>query len=474
MAGANGSAAVRLFGWDVQGFWPHFFPEEAEKHEGFRQEILRLSHSGLEALGGLTVLAAVSLLGAWLIIAPRHPSTPSRIIVDGSLIVLGIAEVLLARSGKLYDNARRAALAASQVTALLLVNGSLWLGTMSRAAEDFIPSQMALMSLAVVVLVPLRPVQALVNSLSVLLIYCLSAAAARRTYAPDTDIQLDYVLFMAALAALATGLAAVLHAQRRSAYFAFLETIRASADLRAMQQRLAGAEAALSTTRLAAAVSHELNTPLGALRSSVDTLLALAAKQATAPQAQMERLVRLQADLRRAIQESSARLQQISARLARFTNADEAGRQPARADELLTEVLDLIRPHLRPGLSLVSNTSPVPAVQMRAPQVSAVIHDLLNNAIAAIDAHGRIDVCCALEQGAIRLTIADTGRGIAKDRLPSIFDPGFQTSDGRVASGNWSMFNARQVIREHGGDIQISSQPGQGTTVVVTIPVRDR
>ena len=52
----------------------------------------------------------------------------------------------------------------------------------------------------------------------------------------------------------------------------------------------------------------------------------------------------------------------------------------------------------------------------------------------------------------------------------AIFDPGFQKSGSRIASGNWSLFNSRQIVFEHGGEIRISSMEGKGTTVWVTLP----
>jgi signal transduction histidine kinase len=53
-----------------------------------------------------------------------------------------------------------------------------------------------------------------------------------------------------------------------------------------------------------------------------------------------------------------------------------------------------------------------------------------------------------------------------------LFDPAaFHVSAGRVAAGNWSLFSCRQIIREHGGEIDVQSEESKGTTVVVTLPV---
>jgi two-component system NtrC family sensor kinase len=68
------------------------------------------------------------------------------------------------------------------------------------------------------------------------------------------------------------------------------------------------------------------------------------------------------------------------------------------------------------------------------------------------------------------LTIEDNGRGIPPERLHHIFDPGFEVAEGRVSTGNWSLFTSRQYIKEHGGDIRIQSLVGKGTSVCLTLP----
>jgi signal transduction histidine kinase len=61
-------------------------------------------------------------------------------------------------------------------------------------------------------------------------------------------------------------------------------------------------------------------------------------------------------------------------------------------------------------------------------------------------------------------------RGMSADQIENIFDPGFKIPGSRIASGNWSLFNSRQIVFEHGGDIRIASSEGKGTTVWVTLP----
>lgn len=95
---------------------------------------------------------------------------------------------------------------------------------------------------------------------------------------------------------------------------------------------------------------------------------------------------------------------------------------------------------------------------------------MLSNAINAVNGNGRIVVSTRLAEQMVEVRIQDNGRGMKPDEVDNIFDPSFRVAGDRVSSGNWSLFNIRQIVYEHGGDIQIESSPGKGTAVSVTIP----
>ena len=68
------------------------------------------------------------------------------------------------------------------------------------------------------------------------------------------------------------------------------------------------------------------------------------------------------------------------------------------------------------------------------------------------------------------VTVEDSSRGMSPEELANIFDPAFKVKEGRVSTGNWGLFSSRQIVREHGGDIEIDSTPGKGTRLRVTLP----
>ncbi len=230
-------------------------------------------------------------------------------------------------------------------------------------------------------------------------------------------------------------------------------------------------ESAASLSRLAAAVSHEMNTPLGALLSGIDTMMLLTSRQVTSKPEEQPRLVRLQADVRTSIKESAQRLKELVARMQRFTYLDQAEVQPADVNAVIKDVAALVAPELKETTRLEMRLEPIAPVVCHPQQISIVFSSLITNALTALNGSGRILVTSRQNLDEVEIAIEDDGKGISQEERENIFDPGFRVSGGRVATGNWSMFNSRQIVREHGGDIRIASSEGQGTRVTVTLPV---
>ena len=145
---------------------------------------------------------------------------------------------------------------------------------------------------------------------------------------------------------------AALYAQRRATYAAHREAMRVSETLTSAQLRAQLAENAAAIGKLAAALTHEINTPLGTLKSSIDTLLVVAGRQATAQPEAQQRLVSTQAELRRSIQVSAERIQGVVKRLQRFINLEEAELKQADLNELIGDVGVLMEGHIKDGVKV--------------------------------------------------------------------------------------------------------------------------
>jgi signal transduction histidine kinase len=429
-------------------------------NDEFQREMWRQSRIALAVIGGLQIAASLFLLLARYLVSPAGAALYFRLGAGAVIILLGILNLLLSRVVAVESKARLIAGFSGVLTALVLIWSTMLVLSQNTNPDDFIPGQVTMIMLVGVAIVPLRPMHALWLGVALGIVYAGCAVAAQHWLNAGTGPDENYLLFIVMLTMLCVGITAVVYRQRQAAF-----------GLRQAQARMMLAENAESMGRLAAALSHELNNPMGALLSGVDTLVLLAAKQATAPPTEQQRLVLLQADLRRSIQQSVNRLKQLVSRLQRFTNLDQAVVQNANVNDLLSDVVALVQPEMPAGANVELELQPVPPVTCRPQQLSAVFNTLLQNAVQALDGTGEVRISTRARDTEVQVEIRDSGRGVAPAELPHIFDPAFKVSGKRVRSANWGMFTSRQIVREHGGDIRITSNPGDGTSVLVTLPV---
>ncbi len=444
----------------------HLLPGAAERDEGLRQEILRIAHSRLPVVAGVEVGVMLFMVAARFVVAPEQGTLPLRLREAAVVLAIGAVTAASARIQSAYPYSRAIGWLSCAATALTL--NWFWLLRHSHdEGLDYVLVQVTAVMLLAVAAIPLQPVHTLALGVWIGASHTLLAA-------PSAGLEPAYLLFVSLLTVLTTGLSAELYAERRSAYQSWVATVHSFEDLRQVQSKILLAENTASLGRLAAALSHELNSPLGALTSGVDTLLLLAAKQATSPPSEHARLVRLQADLRQTVQESVRRLQAIVARMQRFTNLDRAEVQQVNLNDLLGDVCAIVQPQAGDKVALQLDLNPIPLLVCRPQQLSAVFSGLLNNAVGALDNGGWIVICTRRNEAVVEVEIHDNGRGVAAEQLRTIFDPAFRVTQDRVSTGNWSMFSARQIVREHGGEIRVASRQGQGTTVTVILPLKDQ
>jgi signal transduction histidine kinase len=125
---------------------------------------------------------------------------------------------------------------------------------------------------------------------------------------------------------------------------------------------------------------------------------------------------------------------------------------------------------LSKSIDIEFRRSPLPLeVEHDSNQVNQVLLNLLLNAIQSIEHSGKITVSVERHDRVAAVAVADTGRGIAAEHLPHIFRP-FYTTKGNGTGLGLSL--ARRIVEEHGGRVEVSSAPGQGSTFTVFLPLR--
>jgi signal transduction histidine kinase len=124
-------------------------------------------------------------------------------------------------------------------------------------------------------------------------------------------------------------------------------------------------------------------------------------------------------------------------------------------------------------VQIVKDVDPEARIRGFPGQIDQVLMNLLTNAAQAIgDRGGTIRVSAQCRDARVLLTVSDDGPGIPADVVPRIFDPFFTTKDVGEGSG-LGLSIVHGIIERHGGQIDVDSKPGQGTTFTISFPRRD-
>lgn len=449
----------------------YLFPSANEGDRGFQAEIESSSRQGIRLIGVIQIVASVFMLAARYLTAPEAASLTLRTKQAGLIIALGVVNVLAARTSRIAAWLRAIVVLSSIVAAGVLIWASFLAAAQSTSPNDFIPGEITLVLLVSVTMMPLRPQHTLLLGVAILAVYVTMAFIAEQTLLEGLGPDTNYIVFILMLTLLSVGITAVVYEKRWSTYEVLQQTIEAGEALRQAQNRILLTENASSLGHLAAAISHEMNSPLGAMLSGMDTLLLLTQKHANAKPEDRTKLADLQTEVRRSIQLSADRVKELVGKLQRFTDLDETNMQRADINEILRGVAAMAAGDQDNHPKVDLRFDILPTVMCRPQQLAAVFRSLLDNAVNAVNGNGKISIVTHGEGEQVEIDIEDNGRGMTPDQMRNIFEPQFRVTGGRVAAGNWSMFNSRQIIREHGGDIRISSREGQGTRVTVVLPI---
>ena len=232
-------------------------------------------------------------------------------------------------------------------------------------------------------------------------------------------------------------------------------------DLRTVQDQLLRKERLSSIGQVTATVSHELRNPLGAIRSGIDVIKKFTVE---APP-HMNRAVAL-------IERAEGRCNAIITDLLDFTRAHELDRTAMAVDDWLENVLDEFVPP--PDLSLRRELNAGVSIELDHERLRRVVQNVLDNACQALDGDGEvrtaeIAVTTAVAGDRVEITISDNGPGIAPADLELIFEPLFTTKSIGVGLG---LPMVRQIMEQHGGGVEITSELDRGTRVVLGIPLQ--
>ncbi|SDO00742.1 PAS domain S-box-containing protein [Desulfonauticus submarinus] len=231
-----------------------------------------------------------------------------------------------------------------------------------------------------------------------------------------------------------------------------------------MEQQLLQADKLASIGKLAAGVAHEINNPLNIILGYTQLLL----KHEQKGTQKYEDL--------RIIEKHVCACRNIVNDLLKFSRRSKTQKQFINLNELIKEVIKVASQQFEfDRIKIETNYDPnVPSMVLDGDKIKQVFMNIFMNAKDAIGEDGKITISTNYleKKHTVEIKIQDTGCGIEPHHISKIFDPFFTTKETGKGTG-LGLSVSYGIIKEHDGDIKVFSKVGQGTTFLITLPIRE-
>jgi two-component system NtrC family sensor kinase len=284
--------------------------------------------------------------------------------------------------------------------------------------------------------------------------------------------------------------------------------------LQATQSQVIHTTKLASLGQMVAGVAHEINTPLGFVKSNVEVIGDLLDDYRTlvkqydaavqhclqpvdlifgADKSSLDKLVKHVEEARRKLFEARTSLEKTTLlkdakellsdaseglgqlgslvlNLKGFSRVDRDGMDSMDLNEGVESALMIAQHLLRDRVKVVKHLQPLPKVKCMPSQMNQVFLNLITNAAQAIDGDGTLTIDSKVVNNSIEISFADTGSGIADDILPKIFDPFFTTKQVGEGTG-LGLSIVHKILKGHGGSIKVRTTPKKGSVFTLTVPL---
>ncbi len=277
---------------------------------------------------------------------------------------------------------------------------------------------------------------------------------------------------------------------------------KALADLKQTQVQMLQAEKMASIGQLASGVAHEINNPIGFVRSNMETLneyrldltrllqyyqeletclydsraqiqntrIAAILKEIHGTKAEID-LAFIMDDYHKVIAESLEGIKRVIAIVGDLKDFAHSGQDlPCYADinESIRCTLNILNNELKYKADVSTDLGEIPMIRCYPQRINQVLMNILLNAAQAVETKGLITITTRTKQDQVEIRISDNGPGIPAHILPRIFDPFFTTKAVGKGTG-LGLHLTYNIIQNHKGSIHVESPPGKGTAFVIRL-----
>jgi two-component system NtrC family sensor kinase len=235
-------------------------------------------------------------------------------------------------------------------------------------------------------------------------------------------------------------------------------------EKRELEKQLLRTEKLSSLGKLAAGIAHEINQPLTGVLTFAHLLLKKF-KDDEPTRLDLELIVR-----------ETTRIKRIVQGVLDFGRETPMQKKPQRIDKILDTTLEIIVHQERFfGINLIKKyESNIPKVMVDEGRLEQVFLNIIFNAVEAMKGSGTLTIRTRKVPGWCEVDLSDTGPGIPEEVQDKIFDPFFTTKDSTEGLGmGLGLAISYGIIRNHNGDLRVSSSPERGTTFTLRLPLAE-
>lgn len=225
------------------------------------------------------------------------------------------------------------------------------------------------------------------------------------------------------------------------------------------EEALRNAESLAAVGRLSSQVAHEINNPLTSLLGYLERIKTRVAEDPKSAEA-AERVER-----------SALRIRDLARDLLSLARTSRMEMGPVRLPVVLEESRKMLEPDLEKHGVRVEWKVPdsLPEIRGSGDHLQQAFSNMFINARQAMPSGGPLKVEAAADNGEVRISVTDTGVGIPQENLSKIFEPFFTTKPRGEGTG-LGLAICQSVVSQHGGRIEVRSEPGKGSTFTVILP----
>ncbi|MFB8789544.1 MAG: GAF domain-containing protein [Potamolinea sp.] len=274
-------------------------------------------------------------------------------------------------------------------------------------------------------------------------------------------------------------------------------------ELRLTQSQLIHSEKMSSLGRMVAGVAHEINNPVNFIYGNIpyvenyvnDLIELVQAYQAHYPnpdpeiqklveETEIDFLLRDLPKILKSMQSGTERIHEIVQLLQKFSRQNEAPLKVIDINAALESTLLILYNQITGTIQVERHYENLPPVECYAKHINQVFLSILSNAIEALNRWDEPNKIIALhttwipckeveDEGRVEIVIRDNGPGIKREIQPRIFEPFFTTKEVGQGRGLGLTVSYQTIVNQHNGQLEVRSQPGQGSEFCINIPIRN-